>query len=221
MSTASRRQRKGTSRAGRPRTGEEAGRRQALLDAAFDLLVERGYEGTTTLAVAQRAGASKETIYAWFGSKAGLFAAMIEANAAEANARVEAALAGDGRPRPTLIAFARGLLTLLLSERALALNRAAITSPELAEVLLRHGRHTTGPLLEAYLARLADSGELVIANADDAFRLLYGLVVQDSQIRALLGERPLTRAIIKSRAAQAVDRFLELSAPPERPSPSR
>jgi AcrR family transcriptional regulator len=144
----------------------------------------------------------------------GLFATMIERNAAEANSRVKAALEGSARPRETLTAFAEGLLTLLLSERALALNRAAISSPELAEVLLRHGRHTTGPLVEEYLARLADSGELAIADPDDAFRLLYGLVVQDSQIRALLGERPLTRAAIRSRARQAVDRFLQLSARP-------
>lgn len=202
------------SRRGRPRAGDEARRRRDLLDAAFDLLVERGYDTTTTLAVAQGAGASKETIYNWFGSKAGLFAAMIERNAAEANSRVQAALEGNTRPRETLTAFAEGLLTLLLSERALALNRAAISSPELAEVLLRHGRHTTGPLVEEYLARLADSGELAIADPDDAFRLLYGLVVQDSQIRALLGERPLTRAAIRSRARQAVDRFLQLSARP-------
>lgn len=189
-------------------------RRRALLDAALELLVERGYEATTTLAVAQRAGSSKETIYAWFGSKAGLFAAMIEANAAEANARVEAALAGEGRPRQTLVAFSEGLLTLLLGERALALNRAAMSSSELARVLLRHGRHTTGPLVERYLARRAASGELAIDDPDDAFRLLYGLVVQDSQIRALLGERPLTRAAIRSRAEQAVDRFLALTAAP-------
>ena len=199
---------------GRPRLGEEPLRRQALLDAALELLVERGYEATTTLAVAQRAGSSKETIYAWFGSKAGLFAAMIEANAAEANARVEAALDGAGDPRQTLVAFSDGLLRLLLGERALALNRAAISSPELADVLLRHGRHRTGPLVESYLARLAASGELAIDDPDDAFRLLYGLVVQDSQIRALLGERPLTRPAIRRRAAQAVDRFLALTGAP-------
>lgn len=204
------------SRPGRPRAGEEEARKQALLDAALELLVERGYEKTTTLAVAQRAGSSKETIYAWFGSKEGLFAAMIEANAAEANARVEAALAGEGEPRETLVAFSVGLLTLLLGERALALNRAAMSSAELAHVLLRHGRHTTGPLVERYLARLAAAGELAIDDPDDAFRLLYGLVVQDSQIRELLGERTLTRPAIRKRADQAVDRFLALTAPQRR-----
>jgi hypothetical protein len=33
-----------------------------------------------------------------------------------------------------------------------------------------------------YLERLAASGDLAIDDPDDAFRLLYGLVVQDSQI---------------------------------------
>jgi hypothetical protein len=39
--------------------------------------------------------------------------------------------------------------------------------------------------------------------------------VRDSQIRALLGERPPTRSAIRERAAQAVDRFLALTAAPQ------
>jgi AcrR family transcriptional regulator len=48
----------------------------------FELLVERGYGGTTMAAVAERAGSSKETLYAWFGSKQGLFTAVIRRQAA-------------------------------------------------------------------------------------------------------------------------------------------
>ncbi|MDQ1013318.1 hypothetical protein QFZ82_007803 [Streptomyces sp. V4I23] len=47
-------------------------------------------------------------------------------------------------PRTTLTAIAHDLLTLLVNDVSVALNRAAMTSPELAELLLRHGQHTTG-----------------------------------------------------------------------------
>jgi transcriptional repressor AefR-like protein len=88
-----------------------------------------------------------------------------------------------------------------------------MSSAELAAVLLRHGRHTTGPLIERYLATLAHTGVLAIDDPAEAFRLLYGLVIQDSQIRALLGETPPTRAQRTRQATLAVDRFLALTTP--------
>lgn len=53
-------------RRGRPRS--EA-RKQAILQAAFELLEERGLAATSMDAVAERAGVSKATIYRWWDSK--------------------------------------------------------------------------------------------------------------------------------------------------------
>jgi AcrR family transcriptional regulator len=47
---------------------EEA--RQAVLEAADDLLVERGFAGLTIEGIAVRAGVAKQTIYRWWPSKA-------------------------------------------------------------------------------------------------------------------------------------------------------
>jgi AcrR family transcriptional regulator len=198
-------------RRGRPREGENGARRAAVLDAAFAELVERGYTGTTMLAVARRAGASKETLYSWFGDKRGLFAALVRRQSEQANAGVAEALAADRPPRETLTAFAVRLLRLLLGEASVAINRAAVAAPELAGVLLTEGRHTTGPLVAGYLADLAARGEIAPGDPEEAFRLLYGLVVSDAQIRVLLGEPP--PADLEERARRAVDRFLVLLAP--------
>jgi AcrR family transcriptional regulator len=204
-------------RRGRPPAGSTAAHREVVLDTVFELLVERGYQGTTMAEVARRAGSSKETLYAWFGSKQGLFTAVIRRQAAAANQAVAAALDGDRAahdPAATLTAFATNLLRLLLGERSVALNRAAVAEPagELATVLLAQGRHRTGPIVEAYLARLAAEGHLRIDDPGDAFQLLYGLVVQDLQIRVLLGEPPPAAATLAERARVAVDRFLALTA---------
>jgi len=185
-----------------------------VLDAAFEVLVDSGYEAATMLAVAQRAGASKETLYSWFGSKEGLLAALIRREAEQASAAVERALAGASDPRRTLVSFARGLLTLLLGERSLALNRAALASPELARALLAHGRHTTGPIVERYLARLAADNVIGCGRSSTQFELLYGLIVRDSQIRALLGETPLSPRQITTRSHEAVAAFFTLTAEP-------
>lgn len=200
------------SRAGRPRAGERAEREHRILDAALAELTEHGYERVTMLGVARRAAASKETLYNWFGSKEGLFAALIKHNADGSAERIQAALDADADARDTLVGYATGLLTLLTSDGSIALNRASMTSPDLAEVLLAHGRHRIGPLVETYLARLSDAGHLDIDDPAAAFELLYGLVMQDTQIRVLLGEPAPTPDLVRDHAAKAVDQFFVLTS---------
>ncbi|TDD60235.1 TetR/AcrR family transcriptional regulator [Actinomadura rubrisoli] len=195
---------------GRPRSGEQEGRRAAVLDAALAEVAERGYAGTTMLAVARRAGASKETLYAWHGNKRGLFAALIRRQAEQADAEITAALEGGLPVREALTGFAASLLRLLLGPASIAINRAAISAPELAEVLLAEGRHTTGRRAAAYLGGLAERGELAVDDPEAAFQLLYGLVIADRQIRVLLGEPPPEN--VEEIAENAVDRFLVLAA---------
>ena len=86
-------------------------------------------------------------------------------------------------------------------------------SPPLAEILLAGGRHRVGPMVEEYLGTLHRSGDYVIEDSAAGFTLLYGLVIEDMQIRALLGEPAPTPKAIRSHAVQAVETFLSLSRP--------
>ena len=128
---------------------------------------------------------------------------------------MEKALTGRGSPRNTLTGCCNGLLTLLTSSQAVALNRAAMNSPKLANQLLVSGRLRVGPIVELYLQRLQTEGSLRAHDSVDAFAVLYGLVVRDSQIRALLGESALSPAEISSRAKEAVADFFRLYGPPK------
>ena len=192
---------------------EEVARREAVVEAAFAELVTRGYEKTTMLGIAKRAGASKETLYSWFGNKEGLFATLIQHQAETTVEQVKAALEQALNLRATLEAFALGLLTLLLGEPSLSLNRAAMAAPTLAPLLLRYGRYTAGPMVEKYLERSSQRGELDISCTQTAFQTLYGLVIQDWQIRVLLGEDPPLADELAHHAAAAVEQFLQLYAP--------
>ncbi len=177
-----------------------------------------GYERLTMAAVARRAGSSKESLYVWFGSKEGMVAELIRRQSARTNAAVEAALATEAPPHLLLAGIARNLLDLLVSDVSLALNRAAMSSPELAAILLQHGRHTTGPLVEGYLAGLHREGHLTVPDPADAFRLLYGLTIADTQIRALLGEAPPDADEREGLSQAAVRRFLQFAGAGQEPA---
>lgn len=205
-----------SARRGRLPVAARSERRAAVLDAALVELIESGYEQLTMLSVARRVGASKETLYAWFGSREGLITELIERNADESAGRVSEALERDADHVEVLTAYATGLLHLLCGPSSIALNRAAMTSPELAAALLQSGRHRIGPLVERYLQQLGNAGTIAIAHPGEAFQLLYGLVVQDTQIRVLLGESPPSTRRLKAQAAAAVGRFLTLVTPAPR-----
>lgn len=65
--------------------------RRAVLDAASDLFVERGYVATTIEAIAAAAGVSPETVYATFRNKRTLLERLVDVT-----------LAGDDAPVPIL-----------------------------------------------------------------------------------------------------------------------
>lgn len=201
-------------RRGRLPVHERDARRAEILSAAAAELVEVGALGLTMAAVARRAGASKETLYAWFGGRDELLAALIERNADESMAAITKLL--DGVPkdleeaRGALVAFAHGLLSLLVGPGSVELNRAAVASPALAQRLLASGRHRVGPEAESFLAGLQERGLLDVPDPAEAFRTFYGLTIRDTQIRVLLGEPAPGAAEIAATADRAVEQFLVL-----------
>lgn len=193
-------------------------RRAEVIAAARDELVERGAAGLTMEGVARRAGASKETLYAWFGTRDDLIGAVIEATADDSAQRVQAALAADASTlddaRDTLTSYAQSLLRLLTSEPSVSLNRAAMTSAVLSDRLLQSGRQRIGPVVERYLAHLDAHGILRVPDPGGAYRTLFGLVVRDTQIRVLLGDPPPKAGEIRAHAKAAVHTFLALHVRP-------
>jgi TetR/AcrR family transcriptional regulator len=59
-------------------------RRQQIIDVAAELFAERGYAGTTTRRVAERAGVTEAVIFRHFPDKDSLYAAVLDSKAADA-----------------------------------------------------------------------------------------------------------------------------------------
>lgn len=192
-----------------------AQRRDAILDAAVAILVEKGYRDTTMSDVARRVSASKETLYSWFGSKSGLFQAAIRRNADTVRIVLEAHLDDNAPVDEALGDVGRALARLLLGNSAVAINRAAISEtcsePVLARILVRTGREATLPFFLRYLEQCRERDLLDIDDPREAAETFLGLLLGDMQVRRLLGavDTPDTDAI-EDRTRKAVSKFLRL-----------
>src|SRR6476660_6564438 len=89
----------------------------AILDAAEQVFLAKGYLGTSMDEVAARSGVSKQTVYAHFGSKETLFVALVSAMTTTAGDEVHpsdpAAAAADD-PGPYLREYAERQMAVVL-----------------------------------------------------------------------------------------------------------
>jgi AcrR family transcriptional regulator len=79
-------------------------RRPLILDAAFAIFLERGYEGAAMEAIARRAGVTKPVVYDSFASKEELFTELLEREEQRIRGQIAAALPAraDADPERTL-----------------------------------------------------------------------------------------------------------------------
>lgn len=193
---------------------ENRSRRQTEIEAAaYAVLEENGYAGTSMLAIAKRARASNETLYNWYGDKQGLFRALVERNAEEVKRHLEEELQTDHGALSILATLGPKLLVLLTGDRAVALNRAAAadSSGELGETLSKAGREAVFPLLEAVFLRARSEGELAFEETGETVALFLDLLIGDQQIRRVIGRLPApTMGACEARALRAVERLRRL-----------
>ena len=106
---------------------------RALLDVAARHFLSAGYEGASLLEIGAEARVGRGTLYRHFGSKAGLFAAVLRdlAVAVANEARVPSlpgSVTGDDAAVESLTAFVAAAQDHLGGERSLALHRAAVAA---------------------------------------------------------------------------------------------
>ncbi len=187
-------------------------RHDAISRAAYDLLAEHGYAGASMMRIATAAKASNETLYRWYGSKAGLFRAMVEDNAEQTRSMLLRALAEQTDPHETLERVASVFLGMLLGDRAILLNRAAAADPtgELGAAISAGGRAQVMPLLIRLMDRVCDASGI---HTDEAARLFVSLLVGDRQVKRIIHNSPApSKAEIESNCARALPIFRRLIA---------
>lgn len=202
-------------------TSKRAARRAEIEATAYRLLDEAGVGGLSIRALAKAARASNETLYRWYGDKAGLLAALVAGNTDLVRRALDDAAARSDGPLAQLRAVGPVLLHMVLSDRAVALNRAAAadTSGALGRAIATGGRDTVGPMIGALFARARRAGELGGDQSEHLIPTYLGLLIGDQQIRRVIGTLPApSMDECRARADWALDTALQVArAGPARP----
>jgi TetR/AcrR family transcriptional regulator len=160
----------------------DAGRRAQILDAARDVIAERGFRGASIKRIAERAGIrSPALIYWYFKDKQALLDGLFERMSPFLHAIAHAEASLDAEPEEVLTRIATSFM-------------AAAQQPDTGHVLrimlAEFARHQAvanffaerGPLvvvrfLERYLARQAERGRLAEHDPRAAARAFMGMLV--------------------------------------------
>lgn len=191
-------------------------RRSNIIAMAAQFFFSHGYAGTSMSAIAAALGGSKGTLWGYFPSKAGLFAAVLEDRTSAYHAELSAVLSPQGDLRNTLFEFSRSLIFKITSPDAIKLHRLVVSEvarfPEVGEIFQARGPRMTIAILARFLAEHMSTGRLRAEDPSVAARVLI-FQCTGVQNDVLWGkERPDERKIIKE-AHLAADTFLRAFAP--------
>ena len=193
-------------------------RRRCILEAAYDVLMERGYAGASTLEIATRARVSKRELYAEFGNKSGILQALIAATSARMRLPLATAEIGDRDDlADALTAYGTMALAELTSPHVIAVNRLAAAeagrSSELGRILEENGREPNRTALIDLLAKAQAAGVLGRGEPDVMAGQFFSLLLSDLMLRLMLGVTPRPGpGEIKKRAQSATEAVLALHA---------
>lgn len=187
---------------------------EAILDAGWDMFLERGFAAVSVEAVAARSGVSRVTLYKHFADKGALF----EAAVLRATRQIEAQQAQDipdaGDPLDLrLIRFGVALMRFLGSPTAVSFYSVLAGElrhhPKIARAFYDLGPGRTLANLSAILRESVDRGDIILASPERAAEQLVGLWQGMSNYRLALGlDREEYLANVEREVREGIALFL-------------
>jgi len=195
-------------------------RQKRILDAARAVFLEQGYDNASINEIMCRAGGSLSTLYRLFGSKLGLFEAMMEQTSNEVFAAFQAfecSIKRQEPPEQALRRYARQLLERVLTPEAIGIYRLITTDcsserEQIQRLFYEQGPKRINEKLAAYLRTQVDRGVLQIDNPEMAAFQFVNMVKGQFQLRALLGMK-ISDDELDEAVHQAVNIFLRGTRP--------
>jgi TetR/AcrR family transcriptional regulator, mexJK operon transcriptional repressor len=196
--------------------GRSAEKRRAILEAATEAFLRKGYLGTSMDEIAAEAGVSKQTVYRQFADKEGLFTEIVLGTIDLVGEPFFSGIdsLGDAEDlEAELRKIARQLVGVAKDPRLLQLRRLVIGEcgrfPELGRTYYERGPGRSTEGLAAGFRRLAEKGLLRIDDADQAAQNFNWLVLSTPLNLAMFNvDAEFTDTELERYADEAVRVFL-------------
>lgn len=193
-------------------------RRDTILEIARDVFMTHGFAASSMSAIAARLGGSKGTLYNYFKSKEELFSAVVARECAGLSASLFENVPPDGEMRERLTHFGRVILSRLLGDGPIRLQRIIVAEterfPEIGQAFYESGPRQIQERLSAYMAADIAAGRLRQADPHATASQFKDLVlsnIHQQKLWGVLGE--FTDSDVEAHVQRAVDTFLRAYAP--------
>ena len=177
-----------------PRTPRGELRRAALLEAAQEVFLEQGYEGASIEEIVRRVGGSKASLYAYFGSKQGLFWEVAGAATEQFLTELAVPTEADAEIEKTLYSIGMRFLRGFLDPAGCRMFRTLIAEsqrfPELARQFFERGPQRVRRALGQYLHLQHQAGRIDCADPETAASQFVELVKGLPHARVMLSVEP-------------------------------
>ena len=188
--------------------------RAKIAAAAEELFAARGYDGTAIRDIARKARVNGAMIHYYFGSKEGLYGAMLEGAASRVRSLLIETTGGSGTTRERLTRFVDAYAAYMLTQPNLAriLYREMLTGAKHIRKIAQKYAATNYTMLRTLISDGVSRGELRSVDAELAPISLMGMVVIFQFLRPLisvaLGKTEYDERFVRRVAAHTLDLFL-------------
>lgn len=176
---------------GRPK---DLKKRHAILEAAQELFLEFGYDGSSMEKIAKVAGVSKLTVYNHFQDKAQLFSAAIE-RACEERLPKQLFEIDTRHPEQILLSLGCHFLNALYSPEAIKLHllmsSLVHSNNELVEMFFSAGPKRTHQNIQELFEKLKQLNHMKIDNSEEAAQLFISLLTDTHYDHVLWNIKPV------------------------------
>ena len=189
-------------------------RRRAMVEAAWQVLQDKGCEAATLSDIIALSGGSRATLYEAFGGKDGLIEAAVAERCSAFGESMQLVLDERNDPRSVLETLALAFLTRVTapeSTRTLGIFVAEGSRfPHIIETFLRHGPRALSSRIAGYLASATRAGQLQVDEPELAADLFLSMLQGQWLLRIMSHiEAPPAADVLRERAKLAVSIFLD------------
>jgi TetR/AcrR family transcriptional regulator, mexJK operon transcriptional repressor len=176
---------------GGPGRPKDLAKRKAILEAAKNLFLCNGYDGSSMDAIAAEAGVSKLTVYSHFTDKETLFAAAVESKCTEQLPELLFELGADTPIERVLLNIANGFSSLINSRESLMLHRVMVSlaaqDSKLPKMFYDAGPQRLLNEMEDLLKQADLAGKLRVPDPVSAADQFFCLIKGSANFRLLIG----------------------------------